>query len=319
MSDDRRPGVAPDRIAGTLVGLAAGDALGAGYEFASPPAGRAGMIGGGLGDWAPGEWTDDTQMAVCVARGLRPGTVDLDAIGAGFLDWYAGGPADVGNQTRAVLGAVTDPAALPAAAAEHYHRNPRGSAGNGSLMRTAPVALAFVAAAGAADEALAQAARAVSALTHADPLAGDACVLWCIGIDRALREDRLDGAWDGLDLVARVRRDGWRARLDQARTIPPATFNPNGFVVAALQAALAAVLQTPVPRRHPERHLEDALHAAVRIGDDTDTVAAIAGGLLGARWGADAVPPAWRELLHGWPGLRTADLATLALRAAGLD
>jgi ADP-ribosyl-[dinitrogen reductase] hydrolase len=57
-----------DRMAGTLLGMAAGDALGAGYEFEKSPRGEIGMIGGGLGDFAPGEWTDDTSMAVCIAQ-----------------------------------------------------------------------------------------------------------------------------------------------------------------------------------------------------------------------------------------------------------
>jgi ADP-ribosyl-[dinitrogen reductase] hydrolase len=85
--------------------------------------------------------------------------------------------------------------------------------------------------------------------------------------------------------------------------------------VTALQAAYAAIVQTPVPEAAPARHLQHALDAAVRIGHDTDTVAAIAGMVLGARWGASAVPARWREMLHGWPGLHADDLSRLALRA----
>ncbi len=64
-------------------------------------------------------------------------------------------------------------------------------------------------------------------------------------------------------------------------------------------------------------HLQDALHAAVRIGDDTDTVAAIAGALLGARWGASAVPEKWRRAVHGWPGRAAGDLVSLAALTVG--
>jgi ADP-ribosyl-[dinitrogen reductase] hydrolase len=75
-----------DRAAGTLLGLAAGDALGAGYEFTYPDRGtEVGMIGGGVFDWAPGEWTDDTQMALCIADVSATGGLDLDAIGGRFL------------------------------------------------------------------------------------------------------------------------------------------------------------------------------------------------------------------------------------------
>lgn len=87
-------------------------------------------------------------------------------------------------------------------------------------------------------------------------------------------------------------------------------------MVTALQAALAAIEQTPVPQDEPWRHLPLALEAAVRIGDDTDTVAAIAGALLGARWGGSALPFAWRRTLHGWPGYRVGDLARLAVLTA---
>jgi ADP-ribosyl-[dinitrogen reductase] hydrolase len=300
-----------DRAVGTLLGMATGDALGAGYEFESAPFdGTAEMIGGGLGGFAPGEWTDDTSMAVCIAQVTASGTLDLERVAGRFLDWYRSDPPDIGNQTRAVLGAATDAADVPRRAADRYARQPRSSAGNGALMRTAPVALAHL----GDDDALARAARATSDLTHADPLSGDACVLWCIGIDRAIREDRLDGVHDGLALLPPTRQAGWRERLEEAATSDLSAFRPNGFVVTALQAAYGAVVQTPVPPDDPPRHLQDALHAVIAIGDDTDTTAAIAGMLLGARWGAAAIPRRWREVLHGWPGLTAADLADLAVR-----
>ena len=303
-----------DRIAGTLLGLAAGDALGAGYEFTHPgPDAEIAMVGGGACGWEPGEWTDDTQMAICIAEVTAAGTMDPTAVGQRFLDWYATRPKDVGVQTSAVLGAAGgDPGRLDEAAARHFAANPKGAAGNGSLMRTAPVALAHL----GEDPAIVESAMAVSALTHGDPVAGEACALWSIAIDRAVREERLDGIDDGLAQLLPDRRLFWRERIREARTLPPATFSPNGFVVTALQAALAAVAQTPVPEDAPWRHLPLALQAAVRIGHDTDTVAAIAGALLGARWGGSALPFAWRRLLHGWPGYRAGDLVRLAVLTA---
>ena len=105
------------------------------------------MIGGGLGPYAPGEWSDDTQMAVVIARvaadrGLR--TVDaLDAIVTGWVDWLAAGATDVGTQTRQVLGAVAAEGSrrawsAAASASTGLHRRTGRTAGNGSLMRTAP-------------------------------------------------------------------------------------------------------------------------------------------------------------------------------------
>jgi ADP-ribosyl-[dinitrogen reductase] hydrolase len=311
-ADGARDVLAADRVAGTLVGMAAGDALGAGYEFEPRPVGEIGMIGGGLGPFAPGEWTDDTAMAICIAEVVATGGVDLPAIGDRFLAWYRSDPPDMGTATRAVLGAARDGAGLAAVAAELLARRPHGAAGNGALMRTAPVALAHL----GEDAAIADSARAVATLTHADPLAGDSCVLWSIAIDRAVREARLDGVHDGLLLLPSERQGRWERALVDAEEGPPARWTPNGYTVTALQAAYAAVVHTPVDPEAPSRHLVAALETAVRVGDDTDTVAAIAGALLGARWGASAVPGHWRRMLHGWPGLDAAGLARLALLTA---
>lgn len=311
-----------DRVAGVMVGTAVGDALGAGYEFGSARLGPGGpdMIGGGLGGFAPGEWTDDTTMAWCVldvaARGRGLVQEDaLDAVARRFRRWYDSGPSDIGNQTAAVLrhGGPDPTAARLRAAATDYAAARAHSGGNGSLMRTAPVALAHP----GCPEEIARAATAVSELTHADPRAGQACVLWSLAIDRAVREEVLD-IRSGLELLDGEARTYWVDRIDEAEQGPPSRFNPNGWVVAALQAAWSAIRHTPVPAHDPGRHLADALATAIGIGNDTDTVAAIAGGLLGARWGASAIPARWRGICHGYPGLAAGDLAVLAEAAAGM-
>lgn len=316
------------RAAGVLLGQACGDALGVPYEFATPPGAdqRAEMLGGGLGDYSPGEWSDDTQMAVCIARVAATGadltSADaLDAIAEAFLDWAANGASDIGNQTRAVLSTASGRegqagARLTQAAAEYAARHPR-SAGNGALMRTAVVGLTAL----TDREQTAASAQAVAALSHGDPLAGDSCVLWCEAIRVAVMDGRLD-VRAGLDLIPAERRDRWVSWLDDAETRPAASFNPNGFTVTALQAAWAAISRTPIPADNPATgsfaatHFQDTMHAAVRIGNDTDTVAAIAGGMLGAYWGASAVPAAWRSIVHGWPGKRTRDLVAMAALTA---
>ncbi|MDZ4828295.1 MAG: ADP-ribosylglycohydrolase family protein [Actinomycetota bacterium] len=291
-----------DRVAGALVGLAVGDALGAPYEFAIPGPTSPEMRGGGVGPWAPGEWTDDTQQAICVAQGRA----DPAAVGARLLEWYAQGPKDVGYQTRQVLAPARDASELVATAAALHDARPDNTAGNGSLMRAAPVALVHL----GDDAAIARTARAVSALTHGDPLCGDACVLWCIAIDRAVREERLDGVHDGLARLDPSARRRWSAWIGDAYRTPPAEFVPNGYVVTALQAALAVVVQTPTVG---PGHFADALVAAIAIGHDTDTVGAIAGSLLGARWGRSSVPGDWQAPLHGWPGLDADGIARLAI------
>lgn len=320
-----------DRAAGVLLGQAVGDALGVPYEFATPPASgeRAQMRGGGLGNCAPGEWSDDTQMAVCIADVAAEGldlttSTGLDEIAAGFVRWYRWGPPDIGLQTSAVLGSSArtldvrrDHAAevLTAAAGGYARHTPR-SAGNGALMRTSVVALASL----DDRDRTAQAARAIARLTHHDELAADSCVLW----SEAIRVAVLEAGFDfhaGIDLLPAERRSQWSDWVDEALTKPPTTFTPNGYTVTALQAAVAAIAQTDVPPHVPEHgsfeclHLQGSLHAAIRIGNDTDTVAAIAGGLLGARWGASAIPWHWRRKVHGWPGRRARDLVALATRA----
>jgi len=315
-----------DRAAGVLLATACGDALGAGYEFGPPlPASTSvGMVGGGPFGWAPGEWTDDTSMAVPIAQVAATGAdlrspEALDRIAVQWAGW-ARTSKDVGAQTRAVLrdaGSTPTGAALTAAATAH-HRAAGRSAGNGALMRTAPIALAYLHDPAGLDEA----ARQVAALTHHDPEAGEACALWCQAIRRAVLHGTLDGLREAVDALPADRAAVWRARLDEAESHPPAHFANNGWIVAALQAAWSAIMRTPIPEldpaagSFPAQHLQHALEAAVRAGNDTDTVAAIAGGLLGARWGASAVPLAWQRRLHGWPGLRARDLIRLGLLAA---
>ncbi|WP_229684203.1 ADP-ribosylglycohydrolase family protein [Nocardia camponoti] len=293
-------------MAGVLVGGAAGDALGAGYEFSIP--GRdavIGMVGGGPFDWAPGEWTDDTSMALAVAFASinGPGT-DLEAVAAGFIAWYDSRPPDIGNQTRKVL------SARPASAQEMQLKAMSltgRTGGNGSLMRTAPVALAYL---DDADECIAAAGR-IGLLTHADEHAVEACKLWTYAVRHAVLNANFDGVREYV--ATSPQAEYWTERLDEAERGTPPDFANNGWVVHALQTAWWAITSTD--QSTPD-HLPLALTACVRAGNDTDTTAAIAGGLLGARWGASAVPAEWRSLLHGYPGLTGADLPDLALRVA---
>ena len=107
----------------------------------------------------------------------------------------------------------------------------------------------------------------------------------------------------------------WRERLDEASTLPPRHFAPNGFSVAALQAAWASIA---AQQSGDPDAFEAGLRTAVAIGDDTDTVAAIAGGLLGAAVGASAIPSEWIDGLMGWPnGMDIEALLELARLAVG--
>ena len=262
-----------------------------------------------------------------VAIGLHTGAdlreeEALDALTRRWHEWSKHAK-DVGVQTRSVLsragqhGICAQTARAESAA---LHKLTGRTAGNGSLMRTAPVALAYV-----HDEpTLVEAARAVSELTHYDPEAGDACLPWCLAIRYAILTGVVD-ARIGLQHIDSDHRELWATRLDVAEASQPSDFANNGWVVEALQAAWSAIATTPIPQDDPATgifrvdHLRLALDAAVRGGNDTDTVAAIAGGLLGAAYGASAVPAEWRRVLHGWPGLATRDLVALSTRIVQVD
>lgn len=309
------------RAAGVLLGLAAGDALGAGYEFmpALDPGTPVLMDGGGSFGWAPGEWTDDTDMAAAIAlvaaEGLDLRGIDAqDQIVANWHQWV-GQATDVGSQTRTVLSraaarsTATPTAEALAAASMWLHEQTGHTAGNGSLMRTAPVALAYL----NDPDGLVEAAASVSQLTHYDPEAGEACVLWCLAIRHAV----LTGALDirvGLGHLSAERAEVWSERIDVAERSLPRNFTNNGWVVEAFQGAWSAITIARDDVIRPADHLRLGLEEAVRGGRDTDTVAAIAGSLLGAAYGASAIPARWRRLLHGWPGLRARDLVSLSAR-----
>jgi ADP-ribosyl-[dinitrogen reductase] hydrolase len=301
-----------DRAAGALVGMAAGDALGAGYEFGPPldDGTPVHMAGGGGFNWAPGEWTDDTSMAIAIAQtlgaqrrdSLNPASDALDEIVETWAGW-ARTAKDVGIQTRAVLGRMVAPTAANArAAAQAVHTATGRSAGNGSLMRTGPVALGYL----DDPDGLAIAARAVSDLTHFEADAGDACVLWSLAIRHAILTGEMN-VRVGMPYLPKERRGRWIDIIDVAEQKQPRDFEHNGWVVQALQGAWSAI--------HHSNGFVDALERAVRGGRDTDTVAAIAGSLIGAATGVSSIPARWRRLLHGWPGMQVRDLVDLAIIA----
>lgn len=160
----------------------------------------------------------------------------------------------------------------------------------------------------------ASAARAVSGLTHFDADAGDACVVWSLAVRSAI----LDGAVNWKDALAGLpedRRPRWQQLVREAASAQPDAFPDNGWVVHAFQEAVSALSSAGPTRSSWTRGelapyvatIEDVINAA----GDTDTVAAIAGSLAGALVGASALPEAWLDLLHGWPGIGASELASL--------
>ena len=249
-----------DRAAGAILGAALGDALGAPYEYstASPGVTLRGdaddLRGGGAHAWRPGEWTDDTSMAVPVLEAISHGdelTSDktLDRIGVVWWGW-AKDAKDVGVQTRRVLSEMVRPSAVDLRiSAYNVHRETGRSAGNGSLMRTPPVALAYLSSPNGAART-ASAARAVSGLTHFDADAGDACVVWSLAVRSAI----LDGAVNWKDALAGLpedRRPRWQQLVREAASAQPDAFPDNGWVVHAFQEAVSALSSAGPTRSQP--------------------------------------------------------------------
>ena len=250
-----------DRIEGVLLGQAVGDAMGAPYEPGDIPfTGTPELLGGGFGDYAPGEWSDDTQMSLYIARVAATGAdltsrEALDEIARDFCRWVAlDGASDVGVQTRRVLGAVVDGrdepgiAARMRAAAADLDAATRRTGGNGALMRNGIVGLTRL----SDRRATAASARAVAELTHADPLAGDCCVIHAEMIRSAVMGPPWQGgplpgaaaAMRALDLIPAERRRYWRDLFDggilsDSRCLEPPS--GDGFTVHALGHATLAL------------------------------------------------------------------------------
>ncbi|MDO5747619.1 MAG: ADP-ribosylglycohydrolase family protein [Actinomycetaceae bacterium] len=325
-----------DRGAGVLVGQACGDALGVPYEFKSPKLDDTPhMIGGGMGDYSPGEWSDDTQLAICIAEvavtGIDLTTEEaLDAISQRYIAWLQSGQRELDAQTRVVIEqAIADdlpgrPAQKMRRSAAYFHRRTNRSSGSGALARTAIIGLSRL----NEPEWTAAAARTVAELTHVDPLAGDSCVLMCETIRQATLST-LEGkqTWNrrfrieaGLDLLPASRRDQWKEWLDEARDLyfkPPMD---NTFTVGALQASLgaitAAILDSKESVGMADWGIRRSIENAVRVGGDTDTIAAITGAMVGACVGAMALPREWTKRIHGWPGFKMDALVDLGIGAA---
>lgn len=309
------------RVTGALVGSVVGDALGAPFEFGPPmvfsrrfPTAQRGLqteMCGGRG-WQPGEWTDDTQMALLTAASLlEKGRLDEADLFGRYQGWVAAGPRDVGIQTRRVL---TSGRPWSAAAAEDFAAGHTG-AGNGSLMRATPAAIFF---SHDSVEGTADAARRISMLTHGDPAAGEGCVIFHLMVRAALAgTDPVDVVDDALGQVQPAERPAWATVLAPDWT-PEMAEQSNGAVWPTLGSAVWAL-------RHATS-FERAMRLVLDLGGDTDTVAAVTGGLAGATYGGiEGIPSRWTSVVNGeLPGhppmaSNLAELQDLALRLDGRE
>ena len=284
------------RYLGALVGLAAGDALGTTVEFRAPGTFTplVDMTGGGPFRLEAGQWTDDTSMALCLAESLitRGGFDAVDQLErydrwAREGHWSSTGCCfDIGNVVRQALSTFRSTGEGFSGPLDEH------TAGNGSLMRLAPVALFY------AGDPLAAIHRAgdSSRTTHGTPMAVDACRYFAGLLVGALRGDTksellapryspIHGVWDREPLHPRI--DAVTAGSFRAKQ--PPHIQGTGFVVDSLEAALWAF--------HTTETFRDGALAAVNLGNDADTTGAIYGQLAGAYYGVEAIPPAWRAKL----------------------
>ena len=271
-----------DRARGALIGLALGDALGTTLEFKvrDAYAPLTDMVGGGPFNLKPGEWTDDTAMALALAESLAAkGRLNEQDLLARFSDWRDNGTYsctgvcfDIGLTTAQALSRWKQ------TGEDHCGSTDPGAAGNGSLMRLAPVAIRYW----TDRPTLRDAAARQSRTTHAADEAIDACVYYAEALADAI-EGRSrsvvlrprQGFAGGVDTVA---AGSWRGK---ARS----EINASGYVVHALEASLWATGRSA--------NFERAVLHAANLGQDADTTAAIAGQLAGAMDGYQRLPAAW--------------------------
>lgn len=285
-----------DRFRGCLLGLATGDALGMPLEFKRPGTFRPidDMVGGGYHNLLPGQWTDDTSMALCLATSL----VECRGFDARdqmerYVRWLRKGYLsstgkcfDIGNTTLESLERFERTGELFAGSSGSM------TAGNGSLMRLAPAPMFFVR---DTEDAIERSADS-SKTTHSALEAVDACRYFAgllvgalQGVDKeTLLSNRycpVDGYWQRNRLARKI--DAVAAGSFKHKE--PPDIKGDGYVVLALEAALWAF--------HKSTDFRHGALLAVNLGDDADTTGAIYGQIAGAYYGAAAIPQGWRRKL----------------------
>lgn len=263
-----------ETLRAAMYGLAIGDALGVPYEFKNRDTFECtGMTGGGTWGQPAGTWSDDTSMTLATLDSLNAchGEVSEDDMQRRFLDWkdrglYAvdGKVFDIGNTTSQAL-------------EMGWGIDREDANGNGSLMRILPLAFAPC---GFWD------VQRASAITHAHWMSCEACVIY-VGIAKEL----LEGADIDMAVLHWAQKEySPFDRLARLHGMRRDDIESDGFVVNTLEAALWCLLHT--------HSYEDAVLTAVNLGGDTDTTAAVTGGLAGILYGLEDIPVEWVEALR---------------------
>lgn len=294
-------------------GMAVADAVGVPAEFMSRKELRAhpvtDMVGGGAHQQVAGTWSDDTSMALCLAFSIaQQKGIDADDIMKHFCDWYKNGAYsphgmcfDIGMTVTKALSRYTQGIPAQECGGAGVQDN-----GNGSLMRILPLAyhlmVRYGSRFGEQDEAM-RCIDLVSSLTHRHPISRVACGIYLNiaarllldyaipdaiqrGVDTALDwYASHEGYEDGLDCWARIRD------VTAFKSLPEDEIRSGGYVVDTLEAALWCLLNTD--------NYRDCVLKAVNLGSDTDTVAAVVGGLAGIHYGLSGIPSDWLDGIEG--------------------
>ena len=296
-----------DKFFGVIIGLAVGDALGVPIEGMS-----AQMIAenfGSVRDYRGGygQTSDDTAMALCIIDGiLQDGEIRAETIAEKFLHWFANDGRGIGFLTHRVLSYYSSGMEPLAASKKGWEESECKSAGNGAVMRCAPVALWHW-----NDlDRLIQNSVLTARLTHYDPR----CTYGTVAINIAIAL-LLQGTTDRQTILAQILRmiaghsqeleDEMRRLECQTLASLPLDGWDSGYTVLTTRAALLTMFEA--------ENFQDGLVALINKGGDTDTNAAVAGALLGARWGLSAIPPRWIDQLEHRNQLMTIAEKFLAL------
>lgn len=287
-----------DRQRGALIGLAVGDALGAAVEFKPPGSFEpvTGYRAGGPHGLGPGEWTDDTSMALALADSLGTAGWDLNDQARRYVQWWRHGKYSV-NGTCFDIGITTQQALSrferTGDASKSGDTSERAS-GDGSIMRLAPVPIRYAHLFPDQLEEFIGFCTDCSRPTHASPQCLSACAYFGLilaglinGVDR---DEALSPDWESLAQLKHL----WPLHpeiLDVTdgsfREKQPPEIKGSGYVVRSLEAALWAF--------HDARDFREAVLRAVNLGDDADTTGAVCGQLAGAYWGESGIPQEWQE------------------------
>jgi ADP-ribosylglycohydrolase len=300
MNNNMTPKTRKIAASSLLLGLAVGDALGVPWEFQPRGSFRAnGMRGYGTHNQPPGTWSDDTSLTLCLTDSLSRGFAPED-IARNFVKWYDNGAFtaygnvfDIGISTAKAINRLKAGVAPEKAGCAGVIEN-----GNGSLMRIAPPVFFL---AGRPEAERFQITKTASSITHAHTWSVAACYIYLEylrkfldGMDKKAAYAELCGDFSEGNPLIDTGTLGKFARLlrSDISALPESGIKSGGFVIDTLEAALWCFLTTDSYR--------DAVLAAVNLGGDTDTTAAVTGALAGLAYGIKAIPAVWLEGLAGY-------------------